>query len=47
MTASQLTDIPSMDTTIEELEDVLQRRLTVPEIQVSVTGGLFHNLSSL
>ncbi|CAF4768331.1 unnamed protein product, partial [Rotaria sp. Silwood2] len=33
-TASQLTYIPSIDTTIKELEDVLQRRLTLDEIQV-------------
>jgi hypothetical protein len=34
LTASQLTDTPSIDTTIQELEDVLTRRLTAPEIQV-------------
>ncbi|CAF3029187.1 unnamed protein product, partial [Rotaria sp. Silwood2] len=33
LTASQLTYIPSIDTTIQELEDVLQRRLTLDEIQ--------------
>jgi hypothetical protein len=37
LTASQLlTDTPSIDTTIQELEDVLARRLTAPEIQVDI-----------
>ncbi len=37
LTASQLlTDTPSIDTTIQELEDVLARRLTAPEIQVDM-----------
>ncbi len=34
LTASQLTNNPSIDTTVQELEDVLERRLTLHEIQV-------------
>jgi len=34
LTASQLTNTPSIDTTVQELEDVLERRLTLHEIQV-------------
>ncbi|CAF3690242.1 unnamed protein product [Rotaria sordida] len=33
LTASQLTHTPSIDTTVQELEDVLERRLTLDEIQ--------------
>jgi hypothetical protein len=36
LTASQLTNTPSIDTTVQELEDVLDRRLTSPEIQVDM-----------
>ena len=35
LTASQLTN-PPIDTTVQELEDVLGRRLTVEEIQVTL-----------
>jgi hypothetical protein len=36
LTASQLMNIPSADTTVQELEDVLERRLTLDEIQVNI-----------
>jgi len=36
LTASQLTNTPSIDGTIEELEGVLNRRLTLPEAQVNM-----------
>ena len=36
LTASQLTNSPSIDTTVQELEDVLGRRLTLEEIQVTL-----------
>jgi len=36
LTASQLTNTPSIDTTVQELEDVLERRLTLDEIQVNM-----------
>lgn len=35
LTASQLVDKSSIDRTVEELEDVLERRLTTPEIEVN------------
>lgn len=36
LTASQLADTPSIHTKVQELEDVLDRRLTLPEIQVNI-----------
>ncbi|CAF4422746.1 unnamed protein product, partial [Adineta steineri] len=36
MAGSQLTNKASIDGTIEELEDVLDRRLTLPEIEVDI-----------
>jgi hypothetical protein len=36
LTASQLTNTGSIDTTVQELEDILDRRLTSPEIQVDM-----------
>jgi hypothetical protein len=36
LTASQLTNTGSIDTTVQELEDILDRRLTSPEIQVDI-----------
>ncbi len=36
MTGSQLIDTHSIDTKIQELEDVLERRLTSHEIQVDI-----------
>jgi hypothetical protein len=37
LTASQLTNTSSIDTTVQELEDVLDRRLTLDEIEVDMS----------
>jgi hypothetical protein len=42
LTASQLTNTPSIDGTIEELEGVLNRRLTLPEAQVNMILRIIH-----
>jgi hypothetical protein len=45
LTASQLENPPSIDTTVQELEDVLERRLTSPEIQVDMILSIIHFVS--